>query len=215
MKVKIITAAIFIPLLIVTAVPYKSTGIYDTSSKVAYAKNSEHYDEILSDVQKEIKAGNITFLHENDKNGLLYHYGYIKRKDGQWIQANIRVLKTLRYLTKYKNYELEIMCILGTHSKYTTSGNISRHWYGRGLDISAINGRKIKWGAGEETEAVMKILNDFQYKYPHLTPKQLICEGDGKKNYSIARYSMSNYKTVGQSFSYRVGGHKDHIHVGW
>lgn len=42
-----------------------------------------------------------------------------------------------------EKHEITVSCMCSDHSKYTSGGSISNHFYGRGLDISKVDGRPV------------------------------------------------------------------------
>src|SRR4051794_4956673 len=61
------------------------------------------------------------------------------RDDIRTGQVDRRVLATLEYLAE-SGLSPTVSCLRSGHSEFTTSGNVSEHWSGNAVDISAING---------------------------------------------------------------------------
>src|SRR5207248_6965998 len=60
------------------------------------------------------------------------------RNDVQTGQIDRRVLATLEFLAE-SGLNPTVSCLKSGHSEFTTSGNVSEHWSGNAVDISAIN----------------------------------------------------------------------------
>ena len=56
-----------------------------------------------------------------------------------------RVVAVLTKLSQ--EHEIKVSCMCSDHSKMTAGGSISNHFYGRGLDIAAIDGEIVNPGA--------------------------------------------------------------------
>jgi transglycosylase-like protein with SLT domain len=106
-----------------------------------------------------------------------------------------RILATMEYLAD-NGFRLTITALRCGHSKMTTSGYVSEHWYGDAMDIAQVNGIPIvgNQGKGTITEAVIKTLLRLQGS---MRPHQII--------------SLMNLG--GPSFA--LADHYDHIHVGF
>jgi hypothetical protein len=62
--------------------------------------------------------------------------------------TNPNLISDIIKALKMVNIPAEISYSREGHSKYTSTGNISRHWAGNGVDISVINGLGNKYGNG-------------------------------------------------------------------
>ncbi len=117
------------------------------------------------------------------------------RQDIQTGQIDRRILAAMEYLAD-NGFRLTITALRCGHSKYTTSGYVSEHYYGDAMDIAVVNGIPIvgNQGPGTITEAVIKTLLRLQGT---MEPHQVI--------------SLMNLG--GPSFA--LPDHYDHIHVGY
>jgi hypothetical protein len=117
------------------------------------------------------------------------------RTDIQTGQIDRRILAAMEYLAD-NGFRLTITALRCGHSKTTTSGYVSEHWYGDAMDIAQVNGIPItgNQGKGTITEAVLNTMLQLQGT---MQPHQLI--------------SLMNLG--GPSFA--LADHYDHIHVGY
>jgi hypothetical protein len=117
------------------------------------------------------------------------------RDDIRTGQIDRRVLVVLAYLAE-SGLEPTVSCLKSGHSEFTTSGNVSEHWSGSAVDISAINGVPINGhqGPGDVAEQTVKRLMMLQGT---LEPHQIISLLD------FGRNTMA------------MGDHADHVHVGF
>jgi hypothetical protein len=117
------------------------------------------------------------------------------RDDIKTGQIDRRVLVVLAYLAE-SGLEPTVSCLKSGHSEMTSSGNISEHWSGNAVDISAINGVPIvgHQGPGDVAEQTVKRLMMLQGT---LAPHQIISLLDFGRN------------------TFAMGDHADHVHVGF
>jgi hypothetical protein len=117
------------------------------------------------------------------------------RNDIKTGQIDRRVLVVLAYLAE-SGLEPTVSCLKSGHSEMTSSGNVSEHWSGNAVDISAINGVPINGhqGPGDVAEQTVKRLMMLQGT---LAPHQIISLLD------FGRNTMA------------MGDHADHVHVGF
>jgi len=117
------------------------------------------------------------------------------RTDIQTGQIDRRVLAAMEYLAD-NGFRLTITALRCGHSKTTSSGYVSEHWFGDAMDIAQVNGIPItgNQGKGTITEAVIQTLLQLQGT---MQPHQII--------------SLMNLG--GPSFA--LADHYDHIHVGY
>jgi hypothetical protein len=108
-----------------------------------------------------------------------------------------RVLAVLAFLAR-SGLKPTVSCLQTGHSRYTTSGNISAHSYGHGVDISAIDGVPIvgHQGAGSVTALTLEKLVELQ---GFLRPNQII----------------TLMTVAGHDNTLAMSDHDDHIHVGF
>jgi hypothetical protein len=117
------------------------------------------------------------------------------RNDIKTGQIDRRVLVVLAYLAE-SGLEPTVSCLKSGHSEMTSSGNVSEHWSGNAVDISAINGVPINGhqGPGDVAEQTVKRLMMLQGT---LEPHQIISLLDFGRN------------------TLAMGDHADHVHVGF
>jgi soluble lytic murein transglycosylase-like protein len=108
-----------------------------------------------------------------------------------------RVLATLQVLAT-SGLSPTVSALECGHSKMTASGNVSEHWSGNAVDISAINGTPIlgNQGAGSITEATIRRLLTLQGT---MRPHQII--------------SLMTFDGAANTLA--LADHDDHIHVGF
>ncbi len=108
-----------------------------------------------------------------------------------------RVLATLEYLAA-GGLKPTVSTLRCGHGYYTTSGNVSEHSSGNGVDIGAINGVPIigHQGEGSITDITVRRLLGLQGA---LKPHQII--------------TLMQYANTDNTFA--MGDHADHIHVGF
>ena len=116
------------------------------------------------------------------------------------IQAGVidrRVLATLAFLSA-SGLRPTVSSLRCGHSTHTSSGNVSQHTSGNGVDISQINGRPIlgNQGAGSLADTTIRRLLTLQGT---MAPDQII--------------SLMKYPGVANTLA--MSDHADHIHVGF
>jgi Transglycosylase SLT domain len=164
----------------------ESTAIYR-----ANGKNALHGDSSIGQIlllPKPLLEKRV--LHDNRIE--LYPGG---RGDVRTGQIDRRVLATLAFLAE-SGLRPTVSCLKTGHSRLTTSGNVSEHWSGNAVDISAINGIPIlgHQDKGGITEQTVRRLMTLQGT---LRPHQIISLLDMGAN------------------TLHLGDHDDHIHVGF
>jgi hypothetical protein len=106
-----------------------------------------------------------------------------------------RVLATLAYLAE-SGLHPTVTSLRSGHSRMTASGNVSYHWSGNAVDISAVNGTPVlghQERGGVTDQAVRRLLQ----LQGSMRPAELI---------SLLDYGRP---------SFAMGDHDDHIHVGF
>jgi hypothetical protein len=108
-----------------------------------------------------------------------------------------RVLAVLAFLSR-SGLRPTVSALRCGHSEYTTSGNVSEHYYGDAVDISAVNGIPIlgHQGAGSITDVTIRTLLTLQGQF---VPHQII---------SLMQYP-------GAPNTLALPDHYNHIHVGF
>ena len=110
-------------------------------------------------------------------------------------QIDRRVIATLEYLAE-SGLNPTVSCLKSGHSEFTSSGNVSEHWYGDAVDISAINGIPIlghqdPGGVADQTVHRLMLLQGT------MMPHQII---------SLLDYGGNTMA---------LPDHADHVHVGF
>jgi soluble lytic murein transglycosylase-like protein len=119
------------------------------------------------------------------------------REDVRAGRVDRRVLATLQLLAM-SGLSPTVSSLQCGHGRLTTSGNVSEHFSGNAVDISAINGTPIlgNQGAGSITDTTIRRLLTLQGA---MAPHQII---------SLMRYAEA-------SNTMALADHADHIHVGF
>jgi hypothetical protein len=117
------------------------------------------------------------------------------RNDIRTGQIDRRVLAVLEFLAE-SGLNPTVSCLKSGHSQFTTSGNVSEHWSGNAVDISAINGIPIigHQDRGGITDQTVRRLMTLQGT---VRPHQII---------SLLDFGANTLS---------MGDHDDHIHVGF
>jgi hypothetical protein len=166
----------------------ESTAIYRAKGRnVLYGDSDFSIGEIML-LPKPLLAKRVL----SDPRITIYPGG---RQDIATGQIDRRVLVVLAYLAE-SGLDPTISCLKSGHSQMTTSGNVSEHWSGNAVDISAINGVPINGhqGPGDVTEQAVRRLMQLQGT---VEPHQIISLLD------FGRNTMA------------LPDHADHIHVGF
>ncbi|HKP89271.1 MAG TPA: lytic murein transglycosylase [Thermoleophilaceae bacterium] len=165
----------------------ESTAIYHANGKNALYGNSASIGQILL-LPKPMLEKRVL----NDPRVEMYGGG---RQDIRTGQIDRRVLATLEFLAE-SGLRPTVSCLKSGHARLTTSGNVSEHWSGNAVDISAINGTPIighqdKGGITEQTvRRLMKLQGTMR-------PHQIISLLDFGAN------------------TLHMADHADHVHVGF
>jgi hypothetical protein len=128
----------------------------------------------------------------NDPRITIYEGG---RNDIRTGQIDRRVLATLEFLAE-SGFDPTVSCLKSGHSEMTSSGNVSEHWTGNAVDISAVNGIPIlgHQDPGGIADQVVRRLMTLQGT---MMPHQII---------SLLDYGANTLA---------LPDHADHIHVGF
>jgi hypothetical protein len=169
----------------------EATAIYRASGRNAL------YDPSGSD---NLSIGQVMLLPKNllerrvlaDPRVDIYPAG---RDDIRTGQIDRRVLATLEYLAE-SGLNPTVSSLKSGHGEFTTSGNVSEHWSGNAVDISAINGIPIlghqdPGGVADQTVHRLMLLQGT------MMPHQII---------SLLDYGGNTMA---------MGDHADHVHVGF
>jgi hypothetical protein len=169
----------------------EATAIYRASGRNAL------YDPDGSD---NLSIGQVMLLPKtmlerrvlNDPRIDIYAAG---RDDIRTGQIDRRVLATLEYLAE-SGFNPTVSCLRSGHSEFTTSGNVSEHWSGNAVDISAVNdipmlGHQDPGGIADQVVHRLMLLQGT------MQPHQII---------SLLDYGANTFA---------MADHADHIHVGF
>jgi murein DD-endopeptidase MepM/ murein hydrolase activator NlpD len=166
----------------------ESTAIYRVSGKNALYSKSDSFS-----------IGQVLLLPKNllekrvlsDPRVQIYSGGQNDIRTGQ---IDRRVLATLEYLADSGLYPT-VSCLKSGHSEFTTSGNVSEHWSGNAVDISAINnipilGNQDPGGIADQTVKRLMMLQGT------MEPHQIISLIDHGAN-TLAMADHANHVHVG------------------
>ena len=167
----------------------ESTAIYRANGKNALYSSSDAFSigQILL-LPKPLLQKRVL----SDERVEIYPGGRADVRSGQ---IDRRVLATLEFLAE-SGLRPTVTSLKTGHSKFTTSGNVSHHWYGSAVDIAQINGVSIlgHQDKGGVTEQAVKRLMLLQGT---MRPDQII---------SLLDFGANTIS---------MGDHHDHIHVGF
>jgi hypothetical protein len=128
----------------------------------------------------------------NDPRITIYQGG---RDDIRTGQIDRRVLATLEYLAE-SGFNPTVSCLKSGHSEMTSSGNVSEHWTGNAVDISAVNDIPIL-GHQDPGGIADQVVHRLMLLQGTMQPHQII---------SLLDYGANTFA---------MADHADHIHVGW
>jgi hypothetical protein len=117
------------------------------------------------------------------------------REDIRTGQIDRRVLATLEYLAE-SGFRPTVSCLKSGHSEMTSSGNVSEHWSGNAVDISAVNGIPIL-GHQDPGGIADQVVHRLMLLQGTMQPHQII---------SLLDYGANTFA---------MADHADHVHVGF
>ncbi len=122
------------------------------------------------------------------------------RSDLQLHRIDPRVEMAVRYLQASFG-SVSVSCLISGHSVFTSSGNVSAHIFGRAADIAAVGGTPIFGHQGPQTvtERAVRLLLMLP---KDVAPRQIIS-------------LMDLDGATGNSGSFALPDHADHIHIGY
>jgi hypothetical protein len=169
----------------------EATAIYRASGRNAL------YDPDGSD---NLSIGQVMLLPKaqlerrvlNDPRIDIYQGG---RDDIRTGQIDRRVLATLEYLAE-SGFRPTVSCLKAGHSEMTSSGNVSEHWSGNAVDISAVNGIPIL-GHQDPGGIADQVVHRLMLLQGTMQPHQII---------SLLDYGANTFA---------MADHADHVHVGF
>ena len=98
-------------------------------------------------------------------------------------------------LTKLsQEHEIKVSCMCSDHSKLTAGGSISNHFYGRGLDIAAIDGEIVNPGSTIARE----VASELSSLDPNYRPNEI-----------------GSPWAIGGPGYFTDSAHQDHLHIGF
>ena len=125
----------------------------------------------------------------NNKNVVLDDVGIADIKAGR---IDPRVVAVLTKLSQ--EHEIKVSCMCSDHSKMTAGGSISNHFYGRGLDIAAIDGEIVNPGSTIARE----VASELSSLDPNYRPNEI----------------GSPWAICGPGY-FTDAAHQDHLHIGF
>jgi len=122
------------------------------------------------------------------------------RSDLQLHRIDPRVEMAVRYLQASFG-SVSVSCLISGHSVFTSSGNVSAHIFGRAADIAAVGGTPIFGHQGPQTvtERAVRLLLMLP---KDVAPRQVIS-------------LMDLDGATGNTGSFALPDHADHIHIGY
>jgi hypothetical protein len=122
------------------------------------------------------------------------------RSDLQLHRVDPRVEMSIRYLQASFG-TVSVSCLISGHSVFTTSGNVSAHIFGRAADVSGVGGTAIFGHQGPQTvtERAVRLLLMLP---KDVAPRQIIS-------------LMDLDGATGNTGSFALPDHADHIHIGY
>ena len=125
----------------------------------------------------------------NNKNVVLDDVGIADIKAGR---IDPRVVAVLTKLSQ--EHEIKVSCMCSDHSKLTAGGSISNHFYGRGLDIAAIDGEIVNPGSTIARE----VASELSSLDPNYRPNEI-----------------GSPWAIGGPGYFTDAAHQDHLHIGF
>src|SRR5215211_633433 len=165
----------------------EATAIYRAAGKNPFAGTGASVGQILLMSKEQLERRVLA-----DPRLSIYECG---RQDIQTGQIDRRVLALMEYLAA-RGFRLTVTSLKCGHSVYTTSGYVSQHSTGSGIDIAQINGQPVLGNQGPGTLSYA-LVQDILALQGTMVPDQLI--------------SLMDFG--GPSFA--MADHDDHVHVGY
>ncbi len=125
----------------------------------------------------------------NNKKVVLDDVGIADIKAGR---IDPRVVAVLTKLSQ--EHEIKVSCMCSDHSKMTAGGSISNHFYGRGLDIAAIDGEIVNPGSTIARE----VASELSSLDPNYRPNEI-----------------GSPWAIGGPGYFTDAAHQDHLHIGF
>jgi putative modified peptide len=125
----------------------------------------------------------------NNKNVVLDDVGIADIKAGR---IDPRVVAVLTKLSQ--EHEIKVSCMCSDHSKLTAGGSISNHFYGRGLDIAAIDGEIVNPGS----TVARQVASELSSLDPNYRPNEI-----------------GSPWAIGGPGYFTDAAHQDHLHIGF
>ncbi|HEX6021407.1 MAG TPA: CHAP domain-containing protein, partial [Solirubrobacter sp.] len=124
-----------------------------------------------------------------NKNVILDDVGIADIKAGR---IDPRVVAVLAKLSQ--EHEIKVSCMCSDHSKLTAGGSISNHFYGRGLDIAAIDGEIV----GPGSTLAREVASELSSLDPNYRPNEI----------------GSPWAISGPGY-FTDAAHQNHLHIGF
>ncbi|HUD21112.1 MAG TPA: hypothetical protein VMQ44_03545 [Candidatus Saccharimonadales bacterium] len=158
-----------------------------------------------ADLAPFIQSGQLTISHPEDRSRIVN--GQVINEGGQVIDVSPNICATILFLVN-SGYKITVSTIAKGHPKYVASGQnsqadrtgvraVSPHYYGRGMDITVVNGEHVSDGSSL-APTVMKLLYSNRQT---LGVSQIF----GPNYYLVTQASSPASKTL--------AGHHNHIHI--
>ncbi len=121
------------------------------------------------------------------------------RRDLENGEIDERVIVYLQWLLS-KGYSLEVNCLKTGHSKFVAGkGSISNHYFGRAVDIRAVNGEHLHAGNDIARQVAQETVEEF--------------DGDKPSELGFPWYNLTGLRNGIKCFA--NSGHQNHLHIGW
>lgn len=158
--------------------------------------------------------GNVQFLQSNDQIGV--PEGAVRRLDGKVVPIAPQVCGVLSALSSPEQgkFDLKIAQVVGNHSKDVKDSKPprqSKHWTGRGIDITYVNGARIKDNQAPAGAAMCWIKSrEAELKAQGLWPQQVI----GPSQFKDCMVKDGKVNPSGYQDD-TLKAHENHIHIGY
>ncbi len=141
-----------------------------------------------SDLEQSILADRDIVIYPGGRNDIASH------------RVDPRILMTLRLL-EARFGSVGVSCLISGHSIFTTSGNVSAHIFGRAVDVSHLGGENVTGNMGPDsrTEKAVRLL--------------LMLPNEVEARQIISLMDLDG--PTGNTGSFAMADHNDHIHVGF
>lgn len=173
--------------------------------------------EAIAKLQKHIKSGKLIVDHDNDKKAIMDGTGIVQGRESlgyasDKITLDNRVLTCLVYLVENCGFtSVRVSCLVGSHHQDTYD-----HWYGKGIDVWAINGNDLK---NKMTKQItINALKALWNMGPGNRPEMTIMGGNGAIDTDVQAWEWLLPYDRGPLWDDAASdnsSHTDHIHIGY